>query len=105
LEEAVRKWPSDVRFARPAALVYATFGQGPEAVRSLERHLDAHPDDADAALLGVEWIYQLRSSGAVAHSPAQDLALAKKYGEVYLKTEGPQSPLVKQWLEYLERLR
>jgi tetratricopeptide (TPR) repeat protein len=105
LEEAIRKWPSDVRFARPVALVYATFGQGPEAVRSLERHLDAHPDDADAALLGVEWIYQLRSAGAVAHSPAQDLALAKKYADVYLKTDGPQSALVKQWLEYLDRLR
>ncbi len=28
LEEAIAKWPSDVRFARPMALVYATFGQG-----------------------------------------------------------------------------
>ncbi len=38
LEEAIAKWPSDPRFARPMALVYATFGQGDQAVRSLERH-------------------------------------------------------------------
>jgi len=39
LEEAVVKWPSDLRFAKPLALLYATFGQGREAVRTLERHL------------------------------------------------------------------
>lgn len=103
LEEAVSQWPSDIRFARPMALVYATFGQGPEAVRSLERHLAAHPDDVDSLLMGVEWIYQLRSAGAVAHSPAEDLKLARSYAEAYARTKAPQGALVKQWMEFLER--
>ena len=30
-----RKWPSDLRFAKPLAYLYATFGQGREAVRAL----------------------------------------------------------------------
>src|SRR4051812_35957909 len=51
LEEATAKWPADPRFARPMAMIYATFGQGREAVRSLERHLAEHPTDADASFL------------------------------------------------------
>lgn len=103
LEEAVARWPSDVRFTKPMAVVYGTFGQGPQAVRSLERYLEKHPDDADALLMGVEWIYQLRSANAVAHSPADDVALARKYADAYIATSGPQAPLVKQWMEFLER--
>ncbi|MEQ1869656.1 MAG: VWA domain-containing protein [Vicinamibacterales bacterium] len=103
LEEAVGKWPADLRFARPMALVYATFGQGRDAVRHLERHLSAHPDDAESALMGVEWIYQLRSAGAVSRSPADDVALARRYADVYIRTGGPQTALVKQWMEFLER--
>ncbi len=103
LEEAISKWPSDVRFARPMALIYATFGQGPEAVRSLERHLSAHADEAESLLMGVEWIYQLRSAGAVARSPAEDVKLARAYADAYAKTKAPQGALVKQWMEFLER--
>lgn len=103
LEEAIGKWPSDVRFARPIALIYATFGQGPEAVRSLQRHLSAHPDDEESLLMGVEWIYQLASAGAVARSPAEDVKLARAYAAAYAKTKAPQGALVKQWMDFLER--
>jgi len=33
LEEAMAKWPGDLRFVRPMALIAATFGEGPQAVR------------------------------------------------------------------------
>ena len=103
LEEASAKWPSDGRFTRPMALVFASFGQGPEAVRSLERYLTDHRDDVEALQMGVEWIYQLRSAGAVAHSPASDVRLARTYADAYNKLKGPQGALVKQWMEFLER--
>ena len=103
LEEAIAKWPADPRFARPMALVYATFGQGDQAVRSLERHIAAHKDDTEALFLGVEWIYQLHSAGAAAHSPAEDVKLARSYADAYAKTKGPQQALVKQWMEFLEK--
>jgi VWFA-related protein len=103
LEEAIGKWPADVRFARPIALIYASFGQGPQAVRSLERHLSAHPDDVDGLLMGVEWIYQLRLAGATAHSPDEDLKLARRYADLYNMSPAPQSALVKQWIEFLEQ--
>jgi VWFA-related protein len=102
LEEAVSKWPSDSRFARPMALVYATLGQGPEAMRALERHLAAHKDDIESLFMGVEWIYQLHSAGVTLHTPAEDLKLAKSYADAYTKAKGPQAALVKQWVGFLE---
>jgi hypothetical protein len=103
LEEAIAKWPSDSRFARPMALVYATFGQGAQAVRSLERHLADHKDDVEGLFMGVEWIYQLRAAGAWAKSPADDVKLARSYADAYAKAKGPQAALVKQWMGFLER--
>jgi VWFA-related protein len=99
LEEAVAKWPTDPAFTKPMALLYATFGQGREAVRTIERYLSGNPNDPDAYFMAVEWLYQLRAAGAVAHSPAEDLKLARSYAAVYTKTKGPQVALLNQWLE------
>jgi VWFA-related protein len=110
LQEAVTKWPDDPRFAKPLALTYATFGQGPEAVRMLERHLTAEPGDRGGLMLAVEWLYHLRVMGAVAHSRAEDQALARRYADAYLKLtkgkdsqEAKQVALVRQWVSFLER--
>ena len=102
-EEAVGKWPSDPRFTKPLAMLYATFGRGREAVRTLERYLTAHTDDRDALFLGIEWIYSVRAAGGLVHSPAEDARLARGYAEAYEKAGGPQLPLVKQWMEFLEK--
>jgi tetratricopeptide (TPR) repeat protein len=103
LEEATSKWPADGRFAKPLALLYATFGQGQQAIRMLQRHLDAHLDDVAGLAMGVEWLYNLHSLGAVAHSRAEDVKLARRYAVAYERARGPQVPLVKQWLDFLER--
>ncbi len=103
IEEAMAKWPSDLRFARPMAVLLAIFGQGRQAVRTLERHLAVHGDDVEALQMGVEWIYQLRAAGLVARSPAEDLRLARSYADAYTRLNGPQGPLVRQWVEFLER--
>lgn len=102
LEEAVEKWPSDARFAKPLALVYATFGHGVQAVRALTRHLADRTDDTDGLFMGVEWIYQLHAAGAVARTPTEDVKLAKRYAEAYAQAKGPQTALVRRWLQSLE---
>jgi VWFA-related protein len=102
LEEALKKWPADLRFAMPLAVLYATFGQGREALRTLERHLAAHPDDAEANYLGVEWTYHLHLSGAVSHSRAEDVKLARSYAAAYEKASGQRMPLIKEWMDFLE---
>jgi len=103
LEEAIAKWPGDSRFAKQVAMVYATFGQGREAMRAIERYLADHPADVDALFLAVEWMYHLHSAGAVAHSPAEDLKRAVGYADAYRKAKGPQTALVRQWVEFLQQ--
>ncbi|MBI3491012.1 MAG: VWA domain-containing protein [Acidobacteria bacterium] len=102
LEEAIGKWPSDVRFTKPLAMLYGAFGRGREAVRTLERYLAARRDDIEAYLLGVQWIYTLHSSGALVHGRAEDLKLAHEYADAYAHAKGQRVPLVKQWVDYLE---
>ena len=97
------KWPGDVRFVKPMALIDATFGQGQQAVRLLQRHLDAHPDDVDALQLGVEWTYHLKLSRTAAISPGEDAKRARRYADAYTKAKGPQQALVRRWIEYIER--
>ena len=102
LEEAAGKWPSDMRFTRPLAMLYATFGKGREAVRTIERYLAEQPDDADALYVALEWLYNVRSAGAVVHGKAEDLRLAQTYAADYERLGGKQMSLVKQWLGYLQ---
>src|SRR5262249_39505393 len=101
-EEAVGKWPADQRFIKPLAMLYATFGRGREAVRTLERYLAEGPEDRDAYYFAVQWFYTVHSSGAVVHDRARDLVLAREYASAYEKAAGPQVALVKQWIGFLE---
>jgi hypothetical protein len=102
LEEGLKKWPSDLRFTKPLAVLYATFGQGREALRTLERYLAEHPDDVEANYLGVEWTYHLHLSGVVAHTRAVDVKLARAYAAAYEKGHGSHMPLIKEWMDFLE---
>jgi VWFA-related protein len=103
LEEAAGKWPSDVRFTKPLAMLYATFGKGREAVRTLARYLEEQPADTNAAYLGIEWIYHVHSAGAVVRNRADDLKLAQSYAETYEKASGPHLALVRQWIDFLQK--
>jgi len=103
LEEAANRWPADTRFLRPLALSYATSGKGYEAIKMLVRYIADGHADTDTLYLGVEWIYQTYAKGGVVQSRAEDLKLARSYADQYAKAKGPKQPLVKQWIEYLER--
>ena len=68
LEEAVGKWPADSRFTRPLAMLYATFGRGREAVRTLERYLTGQPPMRTRLYLAVEWLYNVHAAGGLVHN-------------------------------------
>jgi VWFA-related protein len=103
LEEAAQKWPADPRFAWPLATVYAGLGESSLAFSALERHLSARPDDRDALLVGVEWIYQAHAGGRIVRGAADDLKLAHAYAEAYAKAGGSDGALVGRWIEFLDR--
>jgi len=101
-EEAVAKWPADERFIKPLAMLYATFGRGREAVRTLQRYLSTRTNDRDAYYFGVQWLYTVHAAGASVNGRAQDLRLAREYADAYERAGGPQTPLVRQWIGFLE---
>ena len=102
LEEAAGRWPMDARFARPLALLYATFGKGLDAVRLLDQSIRDNPDQL-SLFIGVEWLFNAHRAGFVVHDRAEDRRLAHAYAEQYLKAGGLNEPLVKQWLGYLDK--
>jgi tetratricopeptide (TPR) repeat protein len=103
LEEAAGRWPMDARFARPLALLYATFGKGLDAVRLLDQSIRDNPSDQPSLFLGVSWMFNAHRAGFVVHDRAEDRRLAHAYADQYLKAGGPNGPLVKQWLGYLDK--
>jgi VWFA-related protein len=103
LEEAESRWPADPRFARPLALIYATFGKGLDAVRLLEKFLQDRTDDQATLFLVVEWMFNAHRGGQLIHDRAEDVRLAHAYADQYLKSGGLNEPLVKQWLNYLDK--
>ena len=60
-------------------------------------------DDQASLFLIVEWIFNAHRGGAVVHGRAEDVRLAHQYASQYLKAGGLNEPLVKQWLNYLDK--
>ena len=48
---------------------------------------------------------RLEWPGAVVHTRAEDRKRAHEYADAYLRARGPQSALVKQWVDYLDTER
>ena len=103
IEEAVERWPMDTRFARPLAMLYATVGKGVDAVRQLDRSLQDNPGDQASLFKCVEWIFNAHRAGFVVQDRAEDLRMAHAYADQYLKAGGLNEPLIKQWLNYLDK--
>ena len=103
IEEAAERWPMDARFTRPLAMLYATFGKGVDAVRLLDQTLRGSEADQPSRFKCVEWIFNTHRAGFVVHDPAEDRRLAHVYADQYLKAGGSNEPLIRQWLNYLDK--
>lgn len=103
LEEAVERWPTDRRFPRRLALLYATSGRASEAAELLNRAIASNPDDVDSLALALEWLYTVNRDGHAFRSREEDAQLARTYAAQYLKVGGPDEPLVRRWQEYFEQ--
>ena len=96
------KWPADTRFTKPLAMLYGTFGKGREAVRTLERYLEERQDDRDAYLLRRAVDLHRPRRRRRRSQPRRRSKRAHAYADAYAKANGPQLPLVKQWVDFLE---
>ena len=103
LEDAVARWPTDRRFLRLLALLYATSGRGPEAADLLSQAIASNPDDVDSLALALEWLYSVSRDGKAFRTRSEDLQRARMYAAQYLKIGGPEEPLVRRWQLYFEQ--
>ena len=103
LEEAAGRWPMDARFARPLAMLYATFGKGLDAARLLDQSIRDNPGDQALLFLAVDWLFNAHRAGMVVHDREADRRIAHAYADQYVKGGGLNQPLLKQWLSYLDK--
>jgi VWFA-related protein len=102
-ERAVKRWPSEARFARPLALLDATAGKAREAILGLERYLERQPDDAGSLYLAVNWLFNAHRAGLNVHELGEALGRARSYAQRYAEIGGPQKALVSFWVKTLEK--
>ena len=102
LEDAVEHWPTDRRFLRLLAIVYAMSGRAGEAADLLNRSITSNPDDVESLALALEWLYSVSREGKAFRTRSEDLQLARTYAAQYLKTGGPDEALVRRWQEYFD---
>ncbi|MGC4084455.1 MAG: tetratricopeptide repeat protein [Vicinamibacterales bacterium] len=103
LEDAIEQWPTDRRFLRPLALLYAMAGRAPEAVALLQQTIASNPDDVESLALALEWLYSVHRDGQTLRSQSDDVQMARTYAAQYLKAGGPDEALVRRWQAYFEQ--
>jgi hypothetical protein len=98
-EAAVARWPADVQFARPLAILSATAGSARDAMLALDRYLEQREDDQASLFLALAWMVEARRAGL----DAGNVTRARVYAARYAALSGPRQPLVRLWMDYLER--
>jgi hypothetical protein len=102
-EAAAARWPSDARFARPLAILNATRGNARDAVLALDRYLEHHPGDEASLFLALTWMFEARRAGLSIYERTDRIGLARRYSAQYASLNGSRQPLVRLWVDYLER--
>ena len=85
--EGAAKWPSDPRFNRSLAFVYARLGQSREALQALAVYVSQRPTDLEMLRIGVEWVYRAHVTGSVVSE--QEKAVARRWVEALRARQWP----------------
>jgi VWFA-related protein len=101
LAEAHGKWPGDERFVTRLAASEAMRRRPREAMVLLDGHIVLNPKDADALLLALRLLYDARAEGGRITSADDDIALARRYAELYKAAGGANQALVERWVRYI----
>ena len=103
LTEARALWPADDEVTIRLATALVMANKPGEALTLLEPYLATHPADHERLFLALRAIYEARSAGRAAGTPASDRALFVRYAEAYAAAKGPEQALVAQWRKYVEK--
>ena len=102
-EAAQARWPADTRFARPLAVLRATGGNAREAILALDRYLEQPRSDEASLFLALTWMFEARRAGLAVRDRSDEIRMARSYAAQYAALNGTRQPLVRLWVDYLER--
>jgi VWFA-related protein len=103
LDEARGRWPEDEGFLPRRAVAEAMLGRRANALDTLQRYLDTHRTDTEAAALGIRLIYEAHAAGQTIGSQESDRAAAVRYGEWYRAGGGQNQALIDRWLGFIAK--
>jgi Flp pilus assembly protein TadD len=103
LQQALVQRPKDDDIRKNLAVAQSLLGLHEQAYPTIVPFLERHPSDADALLVALHALYQVRLEGKTIGSAAEDKARAAAYARAYAEANGPHAPLVEKWAEFLSR--
>ena len=101
LRAALDREPQNDQIRRNLAIAQSLMGLQADALSTVTPFLEKHPADADALLVALHALYQLRVEGKAAGSAADDNARAAAYARAYAAAKGPHTALVDKWVEFM----
>jgi tetratricopeptide (TPR) repeat protein len=103
LREALDRQPQNDDIRRNLAVAQSHLGLHELAYPTIIPFLDRHPKDADALMIALHALYQVRIEGKTLGSADEDKAKAAAYARAYADTNGPHMALVEKWAEFLSK--
>jgi tetratricopeptide (TPR) repeat protein len=103
LRESLDKDPQNDAIRKNLAIAQSQLGLHEQAYPTVVPFLDRNPNDADALLIALHALYQVRVEGKTIRSPEDDKAKAAVYSKAYAASNGPHAALVEKWAEFLAR--
>jgi tetratricopeptide (TPR) repeat protein len=105
LRISLEREPQNDDIRRNLAIAQSFVGLQSDALSTITPFLDRNPSDADALLVALHALYQLRVDGKSAGSAADDTARAASYARAYEAAKGPHGALVDKWVEFMQQPR
>ncbi|HPK70919.1 MAG TPA: VWA domain-containing protein [Vicinamibacterales bacterium] len=103
--EAMGLWPEDDRFVPRLAAAQTMQKRSADALATLARYLEAHPDDASAIFLAMRILFDARTAGVPVAGAAEDAERAAALAAAYRAAGGRQAALVDRWALYVQQPR
>jgi tetratricopeptide (TPR) repeat protein len=103
LRLALERQPQDDDIRRNLAVAQSHLGLHEQAYPTIVPFIERNPKDADALMIALHALYQVRVEGKVLGSPEEDKARAAAYARAYADAKGPQLALVEKWADFLSK--
>lgn len=103
LRLALERQPQDDDIRRNLAVAQSHLGLHEQAYPTIVPYLDRNPKDADALMIALHALYQVRVEGKFLGSPEEDKTRAAAYARAYADAKGPQLALVEKWADFLSK--